>query len=186
MSVSTTSPATLLRTCTLLLAIGAATAGAQPAALTFNPDDVTFPCGSTVTIDVVIDDQVTDLRGFSLVLAFDPAVLVPVAVTAGDLLTGAPCPHFFDWLTPSAPDSIAVDAAVLGCSVSGPGVLMRIEFAGVEDIDDGTSPLVCGNGRLRDGVNAPIVFDCGSATIRYTCPVAADQQRWATVKKRYR
>ena len=66
-------------------------------------------------------------------MTYDSGVIAPQSVSAGGLLSGAACDHFFTWLDPVEPDSIAVDAASLGCSVSGPGSWSRIVFAGVAD-----------------------------------------------------
>jgi hypothetical protein len=160
-----------------------AAATAQPAAVTFDPDDAAFTCEDTLTIAVHIDAAVTDLRGYSLVLAFASDVIAPLNVEPGELLVDAGCPYFFTWLNPAAEDSLAVDAATLGCSVCGPGEIMRIEFAGVAD---GNTILSCGSGRLRDGDNEAIVHVCGEAAILFTCPIAQQRYGWGTVKAWYR
>lgn len=165
----------------LVLAAGAAPAA--PAVLGFEPSAGSFLCDETWAVDVVIDAAATDLHGFSLVMTYDADVVAPVSVTAGDLLDGAACPYFLDWLDPAEPDSIAVDAATLGCSVDGPGALVHIVFTGVTN---GTSPLACQDVRLRDGENAPIPFTCEPATVTYDCPIATETPLWGAVKACYR
>jgi hypothetical protein len=166
----------------LAVVLNATAANAQPAAVTFDPPAVSLICGETVTIEVHVDASVTDLRGFSLVLAFDGSVINPVAVQAGSLLVDAACPYFLDWLNPAESDSVSVDGATLGCSVSGPGAILTIEFEGIED---GSTTLGCQEGRLRTGDNAPIEFDCGEAEIDVSCPVPSRQESWGTVKTWY-
>ena len=135
--------------CIMIGLLAAGPAVAQTAAgLDFSPPTGSFTCDQTYTVDVTIDAFATDLRGFSLVMTYDSGMIAPQSVSAGDLLSGAACEHFFTWLDPVEPDSIAVDAASLGCPVSGPGSLVRIVFTGVAD---GTSPLSFHDVRLRTG-----------------------------------
>ncbi|MFO7652604.1 MAG: hypothetical protein R6X25_02165 [Candidatus Krumholzibacteriia bacterium] len=129
-------------------------------------------------------DATADVRGFSIVLEFDPDIVGPIAVTAGDLLTGAACGRFFDWLNVSAVgDSVAVDAALLGCSGDGPGSLLRIVFEGVEK---GTSPLRCRRCRVRNSLNESIPVDCVAGIITYEGPVAVEAAAWGALKRVYR
>ena len=55
-------------------------------------------------------------------IGYDPTIVKVEDVYAGSLLLGGSCDYFFEWLNPGAPDStIAIDGAMLGCSVDGPG-----------------------------------------------------------------
>lgn len=163
---------------------GASVVEGQPAIISFEPDSGNFDCYETWTVDVMIDASVTDLRGFSLVLEFDPTVITPYSVAAGGLVTGAACPNFFRWLNElSFVDTIEVDGANLGCSVAGPGSIITIVFHGYVE---GTSYLRCNGGLLRDGQNAPILFDCEEATVDYLCAVPSAGMSWSTMKTIYR
>lgn len=166
-----------------LATLFAAPAPGQPVQLTFDPDDGQFDCWEGATIDIVIDGAATDLRGFSLVIEFDPTVIEPLAVSAGSLMTGAGCDHFLMWLNETAPgDSIYVDGATLGCSMSGPGTIFQIYFIGIEK---GTSYLRCRHGLMRTGLNEPIAFDCVETTITYVCQIPAARRTWGCVKALY-
>lgn len=157
---------------------------AQPDVIFFNPEDGSFGCGETHTVDLLIESSITDLRGFSLVLEFDPTFIQPLSVTAGSLVTGAACPNFFLWINPTPGlDNIAVDGATLGCSVGGPGSIISITFEGYMQ---GISTLGCREGLLREGDNAPIPFDCVETTVDYRCPVANEKTSWGSMKVGYR
>jgi hypothetical protein len=151
--------------------------------ITFQPSDG-FVC-DTLAVDVQVDASVSDLRGFSLVLEFDPTVVMPIAAVAGPLVTGAGCGYFFQWVNVAAVgDSIWIDGATLGCSVAGPGGIARITFVLA---DHGrTSPLGCLSGILRDGSNQTIPYVCHPATLE-TCPaIGVESWPWTQVKRRYR
>jgi hypothetical protein len=158
-------------------------ASARAAEVGFLPN-AGFVC-DTLAVDVVIDAGLTDLRGFSLVFEFDPAVVAPIAVTAGGLETGAPCGAFFTWVNSAAVgDSVSVDGATLGCSVAGPGSIVRMTFVTVTH--GGTSPLECRSGELRDSLNQPIPYVCHPGTLE-TCPaVGVETRRWDAMKRLYR
>ena len=46
--------------------------------------------------------NVSDLRGLSVDLGFDPAVISPIAVLPGDVVNAAACDPFLQWLNPAA------------------------------------------------------------------------------------
>lgn len=156
---------------------------ARAATLTLVPPTGEFHCGNTWTIDVVLDASTVDLRGFSLVLEYDNAIITPHAVTAGGLVTAAACPNFLNWVGPETSDTLQVDVANLGCSTSGPGAILQIVFQGESS---GTSTIGVRSGQLRDGTNAPIAFTSNVVTVHYDCAVPVDGTRWGDVKARYR
>ncbi len=168
----------------LAVACGLATAGpAHAATLTLVPPSGEFHCGNTWTIDVVLDAATTDLRGFSLVLEYDNAIITPYAVTAGSLVTAAACPSFLNWVGPASATSLQVDVASLGCSASGPGAIVSIVFAGESS---GTSTIGIRSGLLRDGTNTPIAFTSNVVTVQYDCAVPVEGLRWGALKAGYR
>ncbi|MBK9778404.1 MAG: hypothetical protein IPP62_18940 [bacterium] len=93
------------------LGLAALAASAAPAqtVVSLVPPSGYFQCGQTWTIDVTVDAGATDLRGCSLVIAFDNNVIRPLSVSAGALVTGAACPNFTHWFGPATADSVAVD-----------------------------------------------------------------------------
>ncbi|MFN0149136.1 MAG: cohesin domain-containing protein [bacterium] len=154
------------------------------ATLAFDPPSGVIVCDETLTVDVTIDASVTDLRGFTLVFEFDPAIVAPVSATAGALVTGAGCPNFFTWLNAAAiGDSIAIDGATLGCSVAGAGSIAQLRFVGT---GIGTSALDCRSGSMRDSQNAEIPFTCVPGTIEYSCQTPVESETWGRVKALYR
>jgi hypothetical protein len=156
---------------------------AHGAGIQFTPSDG-FVCDS-LDVDVGIDASVTDLRGFHFVFEFDPAAVEPVAVSAGSLVQGAGCGNFFVWLaSPAGSDSVAVDGATLGCSVAGPGAILRLRFAKISH--GTTSDLACRRGVLRDAQNHSIPFTCHAGSLTTCPPVALESRRWEGVKRLYR
>lgn len=156
----------------------------RPGTISFVPSSSELGCEETVAVDIWVDEYTLDLRGLSLQLSYDPAVVQPVTITARPLLTGAPCPWFLHWIDPDPPSGlIEVDGASLGCSVDGPGPWARITFTG---INEGTTVLDCVQVLARDGENHPIPMSCEPATIHNRCAVGAPQLGWGPWKARYR
>jgi len=154
------------------------------AGLVLAPVSGNFDCGEIFTLEILADPATADLKGVSLVLEFDGAILHPLGVEAGALMTGAACPYFLDWRPATIPtDTLAVDMAALGCSVNGPGVLLRFQFEGQVQ---GISPLSIRNGVLRDSINADIPFSSNVAQVDYRCPVADESTTWGALKAGYR
>jgi hypothetical protein len=152
----------------------------------FDPLHGGFTLGGTIVVSVTVDEEAVDLRGFSFVFEFDPSIVTPLAVSPGALLTGASCEHYFQWLNADAVgDSIAVDAAMLGCSVAGPGAIIDFEFGGVDE-HYGTSPLRCRRGTMRDSNNDEIPFTCQEGTIDFTAPIPVESSTWSQIKSLYR
>ena len=171
-------------TIVVVLAVGNLPVFAQVANLAFVPETGNFGCGEVYTLDLVIDDSVTDLRGASLVIYFDEVIVEPLSVTPGSLITSAGCPNFFSWLNEGAAGGgIEVDLATLGCSVTGPGSILQLAFEGFHE---GVSMVGCTSGILRDGNNNDIPFVCEEARVDYGCPVSDITSSWGTLKSLYR
>ena len=166
--------------CLMVLALGVGSSSTQ-AALGFDPLNGVIV--DTLVVSVTIDASVTDLRGFTFTLEFDPSIVMPVAVTAGDLVLSAGCPNFVTWLNAaSIGDSIVVDGATLGCSVAGPGDIVDLTFVGV---GFGVSPLQCRRSELRDSLNAAILHSCPDGTITRAL-VGVDRRSWGHIKRLFR
>jgi hypothetical protein len=171
-------------TLVILSTLLAAGPGALRAAdVTFDPNPG-FVC-DTLNVDVKIDASVTDLRGFTFVFEFNPAVVKPITAAAGPLETGAACGTFFQWINSGAVgDSIYVDGATLGCSVAGPGSIIQLTFATVTH--GATSPLRCRSGSLRNALNQSIPYTCHEGLLR-TCPgIGVEPQFWTGLKQLFR
>jgi len=177
-----------IRSLAALVCLGAlcvAAASAQTVQLGFAPSTDSFTCGETLYVDIMLDDSgAGDLAGFSLVFEFDDEILAPLEVLAGDLLSGADCPHFFTWLNAeSVGNSIVVDGALLGCTRPVDGHIVRMVFEGVVI---GLSSITCQSGVMRDGQNGQIPFSSGEGHYEFTCPTPAPPIRWGEVKSIYR
>jgi hypothetical protein len=143
-----------------LLLAGAATA----TTLEFSAPENWFMGADEWTVDVVVD-QVDDLLGASLIIGFDPAVITPVGVGLGDLITDAGCNPFFDWVNDDDfVDTIELDTALFGCTASGGGTLVTVTFVGVAS---GTSALTLASADLRDSVNEPIAVETVPGSVTY-------------------
>lgn len=171
---------TLSMVCALAVAT---TVPVSAGTVSFDPVEAFAGC-DTVTVDVMIDDDIADLRGFSFVFEFDPSIVMPVSVEPGSAVEGASCPNFATWPNESAiGDSIWVDGVLLGCSIDGPGSFIRIRFVGV---NDGVSAIGCRSGVLRDSENQDIAFTCVQGSIEIDCNTAAESGSWGRVKALYR
>ena len=157
---------------------------ADSVGLSFVPESTEVACDEARPIDVWIDDSVTDLRGASLVMRFNPQVIRPVAVEEGQLFVDAACPPFLRWNNETAiGDSVFVDVAGLGCSVQGPGPILRVWVTGVAD---GSTLLRGTTAILRDGANVPMTALWTPAHFIVACPVETPVGSWAALKAAFR
>jgi hypothetical protein len=148
-------------------------------------DDECVPSDDTLSVAITVDDAALDLKGFSLVFELDPLVVAAVSVAPGSLLVDGGCAdHFFAHLNAGAPgDSVAVDAAWLGCATAGPGDLAEIRFVGLQH---GVSPLTWRSITLRDSQNADVAAVGDDGQIRVTCPTSVGRTTWGRMRAVYR
>ena len=174
----------LLIATTVVLLFGIGTTHRAEAGLGFDPLHGVIFDDDTLLVEVTIDETITDLRGFTFVFEFDPNTVTVTSVEAGSLLINADCPHFFDWLNDDAVgDSISVDGAGLGCSIDGPGDIVRMRFAGA---GIGVSPLRCRTGEMRDSLNQDIPYTCPDGSITFWIVVPVQETSWVAIKDHYR
>lgn len=165
----------------LLIHPAAATAATN---ISFVPASSELACNNARAIDVHIDGLAEDLRGLSLVIGFDDGIIEPLTVERGQLLTDAGCGSFLNWNNElTFTDTVFVDAAGLGCSVDGPGPVVRIWFAGVSD---GLATIEVQSAILRDSLNQPIAWTSTPAQIIVSCPVPVASRSWTALKGHYR
>jgi hypothetical protein len=168
----------------LAVTVPAASSAGPGATVTFDPLNGVFTGNDTLTVQVTVDAGAVDLRGFTMVLEFDPSIVTPVSIEAGSLVTGAACTHFFTWLNSAAiGDSLDIDAATLGCSIDGPGNIVEMKFVG-EAL--GISPVACRSVELRDSKNQTIPSTCIDGTIEYQLVIAVEENTWGRIKAGYR
>ena len=121
------------------------------------PPDTTVALNSEFTLTVATDG-LPDLLAFQFIYHYDPTLLEFLGAEPGNLLTD---PYVF-WAYPCGPDSIWYDAANLGHSVSGPGVLVYLHF---RTIGMGQSWITCPYVDFRDSHNNKTFPTCGSARV---------------------
>lgn len=162
-----------------LLACGALASPAL-AALGFECDPPTCDFGGADTLEVVVtlDGTVTDLAGFSLDLEIESSVVRAVSVVPGELLGSCSWAFF----TSMSTDTVRVDAAGLGCAISGPGHLAKVRIVGVST---GSSTFRCRGSILRDTSNASLPHDCPQENISYDAEVPVMPLTWTRLKWRY-
>jgi hypothetical protein len=186
---------TRIRACTWvigLLALAGATVPAAAQTVGYGCDTCSVAAdtiyafvGDPVIVDMTIDAATVGVRGFSLVGTFDSALLQLLDVEKGALLTGA-CPSVLYWNNALAiGDSVFVDGAGLGCSVDGPGAIVRLEFVAVAE---GVALLDWRSGIMRDALNddllplPPDLSWCLSRAVRILGPIPAERSTWGRIK----
>jgi len=177
----------VLRVCLVIalaaVLLAAPSARAQSLEFVPQPPSGQFFCPETLSVELTIDAAVVDLRGYSLVLSYDPVILNPVSVSPGSLVDGAACGNLLQWLDPGNNDgSLEVDLALLGCSTNGPGSVLTIVFEG---IGEGNSGLDCVQTIFRDSLNAEIPVNCAPIVVTYSCPVPNLPPSWGSLKAVY-
>jgi len=156
---------------------GAVTVGPVPA-------DTTVNIGDVFEIRMVTD-AFPDLKGFSLIYQYNPAVLELIGASPGDVLTSAGNP-FTALLVPdyAAPaDSAWYDAAMLVGVTHGPGILNFFRFRA---LDIGESPLICRRVDFRDSQNQQTLPACNPGGVVVTGPTRSKATTWGKIKAFYR
>lgn len=139
-------------------------------------------CNEIVDVDISIDAGAADLRGYSLKVTFDGALLELVDVLPGQLMVDASCDPFLHWFD-LGPGEAQIDAAGLGCSVSGSGSITRLRLRGLAD---GVSPVTASQILLRNSANLPIAWTAIAGEVLVNCPVPLNTNSWSTLKSTYR
>lgn len=176
----------LLPLATLGVLLAASPGRSTPASVhvTFDPTDALIQCIGPVHI--TIDSAATDLRGFSLVVEFDPAVVEVDDVDEGPLLAGSGCPPFLQAFYTPGTDSLVIDAASLGCSMVGPGTIATILFRRSPPGPLAMTPVTLRRAILRTGSNETIPYTTSPGHVRASCAIAVEPVSWARTKAEYR
>jgi hypothetical protein len=168
----------------VLVATLASSVPAGAAEFRLAPDDTTVSMGDTFTLRVVCD-AVTDLRGIQIAYSFPATLLQMLGMSAGNVLTDAGGPWFADVLPDAAapPDTAWMDAAMLGTSTQGPGVVAYIQF---DALLEGDAPLQCVHAEMRDSFNASLDPACFGGVVHILGPVPTERGTWGRIKTLYR
>jgi hypothetical protein len=145
------------------------------------------PEPDTFSVAIVIDETPTPVKGFKFVFEFDATLMQPIDALPGELLIESGYPWFFSWTNAADtlvadPDSVQIDAAVLGGTFVGPGVLGRIGFI---MLDIGESDLAWRSLVFRDEDNYEITVGSVDGTVLIdVCPVPVTPTTWGHIKAR--
>ena len=148
------------------------------------PADTTVYLGSTFVLRITIDN-ISDLKAFGVISAFDPAIIELQRIDAGDVLTATGRAYFgqtrSDRVAPA--DTAWYEAAMLEGNCSGPGVLVYLTFRTVRA---GTTAIPCLWTDVRDAGNHRLqpVREGGLVHVQTTVSVRTDT--WGRLKALYR
>ena len=128
-------------------------------------------CGGTVEYDVIVSG-VSDLRGYSLYVQYDDAIVTSGAVSVGPEFEPQDCSSsIFPYLPVNG--LLRVDAVLQGCSLNATTAksVLRISFA-PGTIKDTSALTITGASILRDSANNSIGFTPVAGSIANICNTA--------------
>ncbi len=158
----------------LLFTLAALLVGFRPLAaqeLDIAVDPLVTEPDELITVELRVDSQVENLRGYTLDLHYDQHRVSVFSIYEGGLML-ANTPTFFYWeiLGDNGNSVIHIDHAILGgtTGASGPGVLctilLRAEDCGIEN-------LTVDNALFRDMDNAPLAVTLDTGEEHQVCQV---------------
>jgi hypothetical protein len=155
----------------------------DPPTIYLTPQTIQVVEGTTFTIDVAVNESLTDLTGYNLRIELDSSVVRYVEAAEGPLPSSGGNSTAFNWILEDD-DTLMIDGAVLGGWVDGPGVLAHItllaHYQGTTDMDFLSAD-------LRDIYNDSLtVFDEGAVIIVEPGGSPVDHTSWSVLKSLYR
>ena len=155
----------------------------NPPTIYLTPQTTQVPEGTTFSIDVAVNESLTDLTGYNLRITLDSSVVRYVGAAEGPLPSSGGDDTYFFW-TLQDDDTLIINGAVLGGWVDGPGVLAHItllaHYQGTTDVDFLSV-------ELRDIDNNPLTaFDEGAVIIVEPGGSPVEETSWSVVKSLYR
>ena len=120
--------------------------------------------GKDFTIELKAS-SIDNLKGYSVILSYDPAVLKPGEIEEGPCLTKGNRTFFWKRIDPLK-GTIQIDCAILGAelSVDGEGSLATLHFTAL--LSKGNTEVIFAQTQTRDTHNQPILTDQKSAQVR--------------------
>ncbi len=147
----------------LVLGLSAGASIAAPT-VSVDPSYAEVQEDGTVWLNIALNDEVTGVTGYHFVIDFDETVLEVADVEEGELPAGYAGQTFMNWTDDgTASSALDVTGAMLGGSVDGPGVLVRVQFTA---IDRGSSPIELTLVDLRDIDNQPIAVSASDGEVQ--------------------
>ena len=138
---------------------------------------------TTFSIDVAVNESLTDLTGYNLRITLGSSIVQYVGALEGPLPPSGGDDTYFFWILQDD-DTIIINGAVLGGWVNGPGVLAHITLSALHP---GTTDMDFLSVELRDIDNNPLTaFDEGAVIIVEPGGSPVDDTSWSVVKSLYR
>jgi hypothetical protein len=155
----------------------------NPPTIYLTPPTTQVVEGTTFAIDVAVNESLTDLTGYDLIITLDSSIVRYVGAAEGPLPSSGGHDTYFFW-TLQDDDTLIINGAVLGGWVDGPGVLAHItllaHYQGTTDMDFLSAD-------LRDIDNNPLtVFDEGAVIIVEPGGSPVEETSWSVLKALYR
>ena len=164
-------------------AVGGYVVVSDPPTIYLTPELTEVVEGTTFTIDVAVNESVTDLTGYNLRITLDSSIVQYVGAVEGPLPSSGGDDTAFYW-TLENDDTIIINGAVLGGWVNGPGVLAHITLFALYP---GTTDMNFLSVELRDIENNPLpVLDEGAEIIVEEGGSPVDDTSWSVLKSLYR
>ena len=155
----------------------------NPPTIYLTPQTTQVIEGTTFSIDVAINEAITDLTGYDLEITLDSSIVQYVGAVEGPLPSSGGDDTYFFW-TLQDDDTIIINGAVLGGWVNGPGVLAHITLFALHP---GTTDMDFLFVELRDIDNNPLpALDEGAVIIVEPGGSPVDDTSWSVVKSLYR
>ena len=155
----------------------------NPPTIYLTPQTTQVTEGATFSIDVAINEAITDLTGYNLEITLDSSIVQYVGAAEGPLPSSGGDDTYFFW-TLEGDDTLIINGAVLGSWVNGPGVLAHITLFALYP---GTTDMDFLSVDLRDIDNNPLAaLDEGAVIIVEEGGSPVDATSWGVVKSLYR
>jgi len=139
--------------------------------------------GTTFTIDVAVNESITDLTGYNLMITLDSSIVLYVGAAEGPLPSSGGAATAFYWMLQDD-NTMVMNGAVLGSWVNGPGVLAHITLFA---LSPGTTDMDFLSVELRDIDNNPLTaLDEGAVIIVEEGGSPVDDTSWSVLKSLYR
>ncbi len=146
---------------------------------------LTVPATENFTVDIAIQSPGQEVKGMSIELSYDPAVVALDHIAPGSWVTSSGLGYYFYDHTSTVPaGEIFFDMAFLDDALAGSGQVAICHFTALMV---GESPLVFEVVDVRDADNSPLAFTHSEGDlILIDDPIAADQKTFGAVKALYR
>jgi len=155
----------------------------NPATIYLTPELTQVVEGTTFTIDVAVNESITDLTGYNLRIVLDSSIVLYVGAAEGPLPSSGGAATAFYWMLQDD-DTMIINGAVLGSWVNGPGVLAHITLFA---LSPGTTDMDFLSVELRDIDNNPLTaLEEGAAIIVDEGGSPVDDTSWSVLKSLYR